>query len=359
MIPLLLALAAAPDAARLLADPAMFAHVGALPEAKGRTSTVYRARQGNYQFNLHSYLARYGGKFWAVWSSGLVNEDDNGQVIRYATSVDGHQWSESRVLVADPDGAQKPGFWICRAVFVAGGKLTALAARVEERTKGPGAEWKGLKLVRFVWDGGKWKDRGVYIDNCMSNYPPERMGRNWFMTCRDSRQSMSMALSRDLVHWKQTQLAGDADTSEPSSYVDPEGVAHTLFRDRGRSGFLYHSLSRDQGETWTAPVKTDYPDATSKNFAGRLSSGWYYLINNPCRGRDPLAISFSRDGWRFGDPMALRARPPARRYVGGAKGSGSVQYPHAMEYGGSLWVIYATNKEDIEISEFQLGDLGR
>lgn len=103
---------------------------------------------------------------------------------------------------------------------------------------------------------------------------------------------------------------------------------------------------------------TNYPDATSKNFTGKLSSGWYFLINNPDpKRRDPLSISFSRDGWVFSRPVNIRVDAPPRRYSGRAKPSGSFQYPHAIEYGGSLWVIYSTNKEDIEISEFPITGL--
>jgi len=120
----------------------------------------------------------------------------------------------------------------------------------------------------------------------------------------------------------------------------------------------HQSLSKNKGETWTVPVMTNYPDATSKNFTGRLSNGLYFLINNPNqKSRDPLAISFSEDGWTFSKPRALRKQPPARRFSGRAKPDMSVQYPHAIENQDSLWVIYATNKEDIEISEFRLSDL--
>jgi hypothetical protein len=132
-----------------------------------------------------------------------------------------------------------------------------------------------------------------------------------------------------------------------------------IFRDRRPSKFLYRSLSRDGGTTWTAPVRTNYPDATSKNIAGKLSNGWYFLINNPNpKGRDPLGISFSRDGWVFDRPVALRQNAPEQRFPGRSKNKGSFQYPHAMERDGSLWVLYSTNKEDIEISEFRIADFG-
>jgi hypothetical protein len=192
----------------------------------------------------------------------------------------------------------------------------------------------------------------------MNNYPPERLGDAWFMTCRDSYRKMYYARSPDMKNWTVSPVPltdPNDNLSEPSGYLGPDGVAHLLFRDQGRSGLLRHSVSRDLGVTWSPAVLTNYPDATSKNYTGRLSNGWYYLINNPDpKSRDPLAISFSRDGWTFSHPKLIRTRPPARRYAGAAKGSGSVQYPHAMEHNGSLWVIYSTNKEDIEITGFPI-----
>ena len=143
-------------------------------------------------------------------------------------------------------------------------------------------------------------------------------------------------------------------------YVDPEGIVHLIIRDQGYTRRLYRSLSFDAGGTWTVPVKTNYPDAASKNMPGRLSNGLYYLISNPkdsgANARDPLAISFSRDGWVFSAPMALRKNGPPLRYPGKAKGGHSFQYSHAIEHDGKLWVIYATNKEDIEVSGFSLAD---
>jgi hypothetical protein len=53
----------------------------------------------------------------------------------------------------------------------------------------------------------------------------------------------------------------------------------------------------------------------------------------------------------------VRRDPPARRFEGRAKGSGSVQYPHAIEHNGSLWVIYSINKEDIEVAEIPIRGL--
>ncbi len=352
------------DASALLADPQLLAAPKQLPVAKGRTSVVYRAREGEYQFNLHSYITRFENQFWAIWSSGLKDEDSNGQVIRYATSADGHRWTEGKVLAADPDGMEGPGRYIARGIFTVNGKLTALAAHVEGiREAGDVPGWPKLRLMRLEWDGAGWKNAGLFLDNCMNNYPPRKVGADWFMTCRDSLRKMYFARSTDMANgnWRITPmpLEGPKDNlSEPSEYTGADGVAHLIFRDQGRSGKLRHAVSRDGGVSWSAAVLTNYPDATSKNFSGRLSNGWYYLINNPDpKSRDPLAISFSRDGWTFSAPKILRTNAGPQRYRGKAKGAGSIQYPHAMEHGGSLWVIYSTNKEDIEISEYPIGEL--
>jgi hypothetical protein len=352
---------------KLLATDGALNNPAQLPSAPARHSMVYRGKENVSGFNLHSYLAHYGGRFWAMWSSSAVGEEDPDQRVLYATSRDGHQWSEPRELASDPDGPQGPARWIARGIFVAQGRLTALAAYIESADYGKrGREevWKKLSLRRFEWNGGKWEPRGVYAENCMNNFPPERLNGLLSMVCRDSNMKVTMALADapGAGAWRHAPIASEPPfdkMDEPTYYATEGGEVHMIVRDNSRSGFLLRALSKDYGKTWSRPVRTNYPDATSKNFPGRLSTGWYFLINNPNpKARDPLAISFSRDGWSFDHAYAIRGNPPARRFAGRAKGSGSVQYPHAMEHNGSLWVIYSTNKEDIEIAEIPLAKLG-
>ncbi len=353
-------------AARLLADPASLSNPDELPEAKARHSVVFRGKEGQSQFNLHSYLAYFDKKFWAMWSSSRIREEDPDQSLRYATSVDGHHWSEARPLADDPDGPDGPARWIARGLFVVDGKLNALGALVESADyskRGRDVVWKDLRLMRFEWDGKKWQPRGVLADDCMNNFPPGRVGGLWMMPCRDSRMNVYMAASRTLdpSGWKRTPVASEPPfhrMDEPSWYEAPDGTVHLIIRDNAKSGFLIRAVSRDCGKSWEMPVLTNYPDATSKNFAGRLSSGVLFLINNPNqKQRDPLAISFSKDGWLFGNPVAVRRQAAPSRYGRQNRTTGSFQYPHAIEQNGSIWVIYSTNKEDIEVSELPLRSL--
>lgn len=353
------------DLARLLADPQSLATPMDLAEAPGSTAVVYRAEPEGWQFNLHSFLAHHDGKFWAIWSSGRLDEDSSSQLIRFATSADGLTWSESKVLAADPDGESGPWRWMASGIYADNDRLLALGS-LNQGNSPPGGPWAKARLVRHVWTGGGWQEDRVVADNCVVYFPPLRVAGRDFFVWRDSRAHFFTGHSpAGADEWKVTRMPGplpDYRMSETSAYVDPEGVVHLIIRDQGYTRRLYHAVSYDEGGTWTIPVKTNYPDAVSKNMSGRLSNGWYYLINNPkatgSNPRDPLAITFSRDGWTFSHPLALRKNAPALRHKGGAKGAHSFQYAHAIEHDGKLWVIYATNKEDIEVSAYPIAGFG-
>lgn len=222
--------------------------------------------------------------------------------------------------------------------------------------------WADAKLVRLSWTNDGWKDEGVFAKNCMVHFPPMKVEGRDFFEWRDERAHFFTARSLPgVAQWevkKHPNFPPDYRMSETSAYADADGTLHLIIRDQAKTHRLHHSLSFDHGDTWTLPVKTNYPDAVSKNMSGRLSNGWFYLINNPkTSGRDPLAISVSKDGWTYGSPKILRRDSPVRRYKGGAKPERSFQYADAMEHDGRLWVIYATNKEDIEVSAFEIKDL--
>jgi hypothetical protein len=345
------------DPAHLLADPAALAQPAQLPPAKAATSMVHRGIAGQSGFNLHSYLVHYRGRFWAMWSSSKVHEEDPDQHLVYATSRDGHHWSAPQTIAADPDGPEGPRRWIARSLFVdQRGKLRALGALIESadyRNRGRGVVWQNLDLISFTWAGRHWRrDDAVFAHDCMNNFPPLAIGALLAMPCRDSRMDLSVLTrpSQSAAGWTKTPIRSDPPFNrmdEPTLYIAADGSIQMIIRDGNRSRLLIRSVSADGGRTWSAPVLTDYPDATSKNFVLRLSTGSYVLINNPdTRRRDPLALSTGSDGWTFGHPLAVRS------------GAGhTYQYPHAIEHGGSLWIIYSTDKRDIEIAEIPLAAL--
>jgi hypothetical protein len=356
--------------ARLLDPASLSGDISALTKLQGRTSFIYRGEPNESQFNLHSYLAFFDGRFWAMWSSSKIHEEDPDQHVKFATSTDGHTWSEARVLAPDPDGPSGPARWIARGFFVYQGKLNALAASVATadyhgRRRGL-VVWKDLRLMRFEWDGTHWSQRGIVADGCMNNFPPARIASRWMMACRDEKMRLFVALNAKdpfAPSWDKQMIAADPPFNlmdEPSFYEGPDHTVHLIIRDNSHSGYLIHAVSRDGGSTFSKPVLTNYPDAGSKNFVGRLSDKRFFLINNPNpKQRDPLAVSISEDGWTYHAMRIVRAGAAPPRFNQRPGVRGSFQYPHAIEHGGSVWVAYSTNKEDIEITELPVKGISR
>jgi predicted neuraminidase len=139
------------------------------------------------------------------------------------------------------------------------------------------------------------------------------------------------------------ELSGE----EPYWWILPDGSLSALFRDNNRSGFLYRAFSTGSGRTWSRPVRTNFPDARSKFFGLQLEDGRFVLVSNANPNkRDPLTIAVGDDGMVF---------TKMGRLVGGRH----VDYPHAIEHDGHLYVAFASAKQTVEILEIRIADLDR
>ena len=121
------------------------------------------------------------------------------------------------------------------------------------------------------------------------------------------------------------------------------------------------SISHDEGENWTKPALTVFPDSRSKQSAGNLPDGTAYFVSNPVgyKQRVPLVLSLSRDTRHFNRAFVLRrggSQLPPRRYEGRYKTIG-YSYPKTIISGGFIMTSYSTNKEDIEITRVPLSSL--
>jgi len=146
---------------------------------------------------------------------------------------------------------------------------------------------------------------------------------------------------------------------EPSLFVRGP-CAVMVFRDQAESFHQLASQSCDAGETWTTPALTDMPDSRAKQSAGNLPDGTAFLVNAPRtdRLRMPLAITLSRDGKVFDRAWLLRGPADLQplRFEGLYKRPG-YHYPKSVIWKDHLYVGYATNKEDVELTRVPLSDL--
>ena len=105
---------------------------------------------------------------------------------------------------------------------------------------------------------------------------------------------------------------------------------------------------------------TDMPDSRAKQSAGNLPNGAAYLVNAPNddRPRMPLAVTVSADGRLFDRSWLLRGRDDLQplRFEGQYKRPG-YHYPKSVVWNGWLYVGYAANKEDVQVTRVPLAGL--
>jgi len=327
---------------------------------------------GKWNFRLHSYLAHFGGQFWAMWSHGRQVEDHPTQHLRYATSPDGLRWSDARILAGPPS---RDGFrYIARGLWLREGKLLALASH-DEAYQGGRVRFFGPSLQLHGWEwlpeAGEWKPLGVIADGVINNFPPARLPNGeWGMICRPPEYQRNVFMLTGGVTrpdaWRRSPvvteaLSGGFRPEEPDWWTLPDGRLLGLFRDNARSGRFYRAVSADNGLTWSETERTNFPDATSKFFCLRTLRGFYVLVSNANpKGRNPLCLSTSADGVTF---TRMARLPVPVEAAGGAfdaaHTSGSVQYPHVIEHDGHLLVTYSRLKRAIEVIRVPLDEVER
>jgi hypothetical protein len=326
--------------------------------AKSNAPTQLDKKAGGV--NQHNYLAHHEGQFWAMWSDGPGIEDRVGQRVKFATSADGLKWSTPKFMTPVPpnSGPDSPHHgtrtdkgmrWISRGFWKRDGELLALASLDEAA----GFFGKSLELRAFRFDQatGEWSDAGLVFKNTINNFPPLKLRTgDWMMSRRMfdySKTGVHFLVGgvKALDDWQSFPVLGSAaelKAEEPDWWILPDNRLAAVFRDNRRSGFLYRAISPDDGRTWTTPVKTNFPDATSKISGLRLRDGRYVLVSNPNpKKRDPLTLSISDDGLVFTKMLYL---------VGGRH----IDYPHVIEHDDSLFIAFAGGKQTVEVLKVKL-----
>ena len=147
-----------------------------------------------------------------------------------------------------------------------------------------------------------------------------------------------------------------AAVCEGSAFQTDDGVIRVPLRSTGAQfrHRLWLTESRDNGQTYSAPVETEFSDTNAKFQFGRLPDGRFFYIGNPVGGgRTPLVLSLSRDGMEFDRHMILGETPYAMAQPGRAKG-GEYGYPNVLVYDGWLHVVVSRQKEAVEVLRLKL-----
>ena len=302
-------------------------------------------RDGGYGF-LHGVgLVWHKGKLYASFAHNKNPENTTGEEARWRVSEDGGQtWNA--VLDMDkgsPEVAVSHGSFLSHR-----GKLWAfMGAFSGERSK--------VHTRAYVLDEKRnsWQPRGVIVrDGFWPMQAPLRMSNgNWIIAGFDvgNGEPASVAISKgdDFTKWEHVVIPRDASlkTMWGESTVIVDGNQVLNIARYGSEALALVSRSGDGGRTWTPMRAANLPMATSKPYAGTLSTRQRYLVcttTADSKGqRAPLTIAVSRPGQTlFSKVFRIRN---AEHSSGESHPSARLSYPYAVEHQGHLYVGYSNS----------------
>ena len=361
---------------------------------KTKTTNLLYATPETGTFNLHGFLRYYKGVLFASWDNHARDENTSGQhgVFRYSTD-EGKTWSEQKRLfppLADyvqASVAKVPRpFQTSQGFAEVDGRLYAVTC-VDRALKKKVYRFNEVSRIRIGLLACEVRVDGtvgpVFWLSDQSpkpepGYPSIPAGNPSLVAKLNAYFKEPANLPQLLFRPRQWPDSDDEHRmTEPTQpWCLDNGTWVRLYRNQGtvhatsraeieasRPRRHYASFSFDDGKTWNAPTRTNFPDTGARANSGRLPDGQFYVINNPLPmsarqgGRQMLAISLSKDGLNFDRMAVIKFAAPPQRYEGKSKGAGGFQYPHSVVVGKHLWVIYSINKEDIELARIPLSEL--
>ncbi|TNE65931.1 MAG: hypothetical protein EP335_04505 [Alphaproteobacteria bacterium] len=338
--------------------------LGLVPAPGAETFTVFAPSVGQNAYNHGAVAIAFKGRLYVQWQTSARDEDAPDTHLVYAISDNPARWPAPRILAAARDGATvtSGGWYTDGATLVAFLNVWPLrddggrGGHAEYVTSTDGEHWSAP--LRVTGQDGRPVD-GV-VEQDMRALPGGRIVGAFHLApglVATPFYTDDPLGTRGWVAGRMTNLPHQGEVSrelEPSWFLRPDGILVMLFRDQDSSFRTLVSESHDNAESWSQPRLADFPDSRSKQSAGTLPDGTIFRVNNPTgnRTRFPLVLSLSKDGRTFDRAMLLRSGGPdlqALRFEGRYKRAG-YSYPKSVLSGDWLYVAYATNKEDIQLT---------
>ena len=343
---------------------------GEFPQVPIRRTLVYRAKAQSWAYSHHQTITKFGGKYVASWSAGLLHEDYVGQEVHYAVSDDGVNWSDPGVVVATPVESglvrQNAGLYTTDDhlyCYVGVARDYGLDVLPPEQNDALQEQYIGLTVYETA-DLKTW----TRIENAgiekikLHLYEEPRLTAGGRLLCGgfDLKSLEAKAViwddsSRPTARPRLVDIPPSSEGLLPVQgtwYQNNDGQIWMFQRDSSVSCRLALTFSDDEGETWSELLKTDFPNTYSRLYVGRLSDGRYFIVGNNYDiflDRRHLLIALSDEGRVFDRQYTLVEEPTTRRINGRHKEDG-YQYPNCCVDGDKLLVIYSVNKEDVEVS---------
>ena len=190
---------------------------------------------------------------------------------------------------------------------------------------------------------GEWQCFCDYSDN---------YGITWNRTALLGLNLLALNLPEDGEHGQAEPVAVSELPPLSAQSFNGRGVIQpVIWQELGRlhmymrstEGYIYSSVSEDEGKHWTDPQPTELYNNNSGFDVIRVPGGRLFLACNPVRGnwgaRTPLALFMGREDGSCWE-MFLRLE----------KGTGEFSYPSLTYTFNGLWVSYTYNRENIAVA---------
>jgi hypothetical protein len=204
---------------------------------------------------------------------------------------------------------------------------------------------------------GAWEAQGVVIEaGFWPMQEPQKMADgNWIMAgARVSKgydvagDLPAVAISRgdDFTRWDLVVIPSAPGLGKiwGESTVLVEGKRILNISRYGAKALALVSFSEDFGRTWTPTRPSNLPMATSKPYAGTLSTGQRYLVctttGDSGGSRSPLTLAVSKPGGTEFSKVFVIRRSVFPEGPGVSDPKADFSYPYAVEHEGRLYVGY-------------------
>ncbi|TRZ43553.1 sialidase family protein [Robertkochia solimangrovi] len=331
------------------------------------TITIFRPEPDENTYNHGVVLFPFKDKLYAQWQCSSKDEDEQDTHVVYSVSVDGKKWSIPKALSPSyPNRITTSGGW-----WSDGTQLVAYLNVWPDSISPKG----GYTEYMISKDGTSWSSPESVLDR--EGDPIEGIIEQDLRLLEDGRILTAFHLQPGLhiTPFYTDDPSGISGWTPGVMPLNPSGTAMSreiepswffrkdtslvmVFRDQNSTFKKLASISFDQGAHWTLPVMVDTPDSRAKQSAGNLPDGIAFMVNNPTgnKNRFPLVITLSKDGYHFDKAFLLRDGKEdlqPMRHEGKYKRPG-YSYPKSVIWNDFLYVAYATNKEDVEVTRIPL-----
>jgi hypothetical protein len=332
-----------------------------LPQVEGaRFHVIKQARPDTdgCNFTLGIGLAWHKGRMYASYAYNQGAENTPTEEAHVRVSKDGGKTWDPTVVMDAGEG----DLAVSHGVFLShGGRLWAFMGAFYAHSQ----LYHRVHARAYLLDenSGTWKPQGPIVGGGFwpMQEPQKMADGNWIMAglriggqYGETGNLPAVAISKgdDFTKWELVVIPAEANLGNiwgESTVIVEAGRILNISR-YGKKALALLSQSEDHGRTWTPSAPSNLPMATSKPYAGILSTGQRYLVCTTTAdtggARSPMTIAVSKPGETFFSKVFLVRRSVFPEGPGVSAPNADFSYPYAVEHDGHLYIGY-THKSHI------------